>query len=184
MLYNYSYSFIKRNLLSLVFWNYIIYLYIPIFPCDNVLWSFKIKSYFIFRLFLNIVLIFTLATTHTHTHTHTHTYIYIYIYISFVRASFRYKNPKRQSIQRMLIEYYVIRVLQIYYQSFGDSTEYTNNNRYYSHFMFHYFFHFFCKINVLIFVFAYFQFNSGVSRNSKVNYLASSLFCGGGGSVP
>ena len=33
-----------------------------IFPWKNVLWSFKIYSYFSFKLFLNIVLIFMLAT--------------------------------------------------------------------------------------------------------------------------
>ena len=32
MLYNYSYNFIKISLLSFIFWNYIIYLYILIFP--------------------------------------------------------------------------------------------------------------------------------------------------------
>ena len=48
--------------MSFIFWNYIIYLYILIFPRQNVLWNFKIKSHFTFRLFLNIVLIFMRAT--------------------------------------------------------------------------------------------------------------------------
>ena len=57
ILYNYSYNFIKISFFSFIFWNYIIYLYILIFPW-KFLWSFKIKSYFTFKLFLNIILNF------------------------------------------------------------------------------------------------------------------------------
>ena len=67
ILYNYSYDFIKISLLIFLFWNYIIYLYILSFHWWNVLWSFKIRSYFTFRLFLNIVLIFMLATVYVYT---------------------------------------------------------------------------------------------------------------------
>ena len=85
MLYDYSYNFIKKGLLSFIFWNYIIYFYILIFPWKNILWSFKIKSYLTFRLFLSCLLLYTHSHTHTHTHTHiytyTHTYVYIYTHI-------------------------------------------------------------------------------------------------------
>ena len=43
-------------------------------------------------------------------------------------------------------------------------------------FMFHYFFQFPSKVEVLILLFTFFQFHSVVSRNSKVDYFASSLF--------
>ena len=42
--------------------------------------------------------------------------------------------------------------------------------------MFHSFFQFPCKVEVLIFLFSFFQFYSVVSRDSKVNNFASSLF--------
>ena len=43
-------------------------------------------------------------------------------------------------------------------------------------FMFHSFFQFPCKVEVLILLFLFFQFYSVVSRDSKVDYFASSLF--------
>ena len=43
-------------------------------------------------------------------------------------------------------------------------------------FMFHRFFQFPCKVKVLIFLFVFFQFYSGVHRDSKVHNLASFLF--------
>ena len=43
--------------------------------------------------------------------------------------------------------------------------------------MFHSFFQFPSKVEVLILLFTFFQFYSVVSRDSKVDYFASSLFC-------
>ena len=43
-------------------------------------------------------------------------------------------------------------------------------------FMFHIFFQFSCKVDVLVFLFTFFQFYSMVNRSSKVDNFANSLF--------
>ena len=65
------------------------------------------------------------------------------------------------------------------YQSFGVCTKSTNHKWYKRHFhvpQYVCFFQFPCKVEVFILLFAFFQFYSVVSRDSKVHNLASSLF--------
>ena len=59
---------------------------------------------------------------------------------------------------------------------FGDCTRRTNYNSHHCHCHAPYFFQFSSKVQVLIFLFAFFQFYFVFSQNSKVHYLASSLF--------
>ena len=68
-------------------------------------------------------------------------------------------------------------VLQSLYQSFGDRTNSTNHNWYNHHFHVPQFFQFPSKVEVLIHLFAFFQFYSVVRWDSKVHSSASSLFC-------
>ena len=68
-------------------------------------------------------------------------------------------------------------VLQPLYQSFADWTKSTNYNSYNRHFHVPQFFQFPSKIEVLIFLFVFFQFYSVVSRGSKrCKYASSFLF--------
>ena len=67
-------------------------------------------------------------------------------------------------------------VLQFLYQSFGDCTKSINYNWYYCHFHVPYFFQFPSKVLVLILLFAFFQFCSAISWDSKVHNSASSFF--------
>ena len=63
------------------------------------------------------------------------------------------------------------------YQFFGDCTKSSNYNWYHCHFHVpHSFFQFPSKKEELIFLFVFFHFYSVISQNSKINYLASSLF--------
>ena len=66
-------------------------------------------------------------------------------------------------------------ILESLHQSFGDCTKSTNYNWYHCHFMSQ-FFQFSSKVQLLIFLFTFFQFYSVVSRDSKVHNLASFLF--------
>ena len=66
-------------------------------------------------------------------------------------------------------------VRQSLYQSFGDCTKSTDYNLYRHHFHDSQFFQFSGKIEVLSFLFVFFQFYSLVSRDSKVLNSASSL---------
>ena len=61
-------------------------------------------------------------------------------------------------------------------KSFGDCTERANYNWYHRYFHVREFFQFPSKVQVLISLFAFFQFYPVVSRNGKVHYLACSLF--------
>ena len=67
-------------------------------------------------------------------------------------------------------------VLQSLYQSFDDCTKCTNYNWYKRHFHVPQFLQFPSKVEVLIFLFTFFQFYSVVNRNSLVHIFASSLF--------
>ena len=67
-------------------------------------------------------------------------------------------------------------VLQSLYQSSGDCTKDINYNWYNSHFHVPQFFQLPRKVQVLILLFAFFQFYSVVSQDSKVHDFASSLF--------
>ena len=71
MLHNYSYNFIKVNLLSFIFWNYIIYLYILIF-LDKMFYE-ALKKEVILQYFTLILMLATI-------------YIYIYIYIYILKS--------------------------------------------------------------------------------------------------
>ena len=62
------------------------------------------------------------------------------------------------------------------YQFFSDCTKSTNYNWYHRHFHVPQFFQFSSKIQVLIFLFTFFQFYFVVSRKNKVHNLASCLF--------
>ena len=67
-------------MLSFIFWNYIIYIFI--FSWLNVLWNFKIKTYFPLKIFPNIVLIFLMLET-------------IYIYIPHKNCKTTLKNEDK-----------------------------------------------------------------------------------------
>ena len=66
--------------------------------------------------------------------------------------------------------------LQSLYQSFVDCTQTTNYSWYKRHFLVSQFFQFPSKVQVLIFLFTFFQFYSVVSRDGNVHNTASSLF--------
>ena len=66
---------------------------------------------------------------------------------------------------------------QSLYQVFRDCTERTDYNWYHRHFHVPLFFMFSGKVQVLISLFAFFQFYYIVCRDGKVNYSASSLLC-------
>ena len=67
-------------------------------------------------------------------------------------------------------------VFQSLYQWFGDCTERTDYNCYYRQFLVPWFFRFPSKVQVLIFLFAFFQFYSLLSWDGKVYNSADSLF--------
>ena len=67
-------------------------------------------------------------------------------------------------------------VPQSIYQSFGECTKCTNYNWYHRHFHVPQFFQFVSKVLEFILLFVFFQFYSVVSRDSKVENSAGSLF--------
>ena len=90
---------------------------------------------------------------------------------SSLQDSSQYSGWPQQCCYWMVSSYFYIQVLQSFYQSFGDFTECTNYNWYNRHFHVpqFVFFQFPSKVQVLIFLFAFCQFYSVVSRDCKVH---------------
>ena len=66
---------------------------------------------------------------------------------------------------------------QSLYLFFGENTKSTNYNWYNCHFRVPKFFQFPSKVQVIISLFAFFQFHSGICWNSKVHKSARPLYC-------